>query len=292
MPIAGVSEMLGIPVPTIRSWERRYGLGSPSRTDGRHRRYSIQDAERLRVMRDAIRAGHTARDAAAMAASGAGSDAASRPFVDALLAAATALDADRVRATLDEAAGRLGVDAAIGRVAVDALHEVGSRWKAGTCDVENEHLLTDMVRSWLARLRTLAPPPRAVAPVVLACGPKELHSVGLEAFATLLALRGWPTRMLGALTPPGALVEACRTTRARAAVVVAQRSVHRQSTVASLKAVNGLSGVEVFYAGAAFSSSASRRDALGTYLGDDVLAGSDLIGSRIPMPATSITGSG
>jgi DNA-binding transcriptional MerR regulator len=39
--------MLGIPVPTIRSWERRYGLAVSSRTSGRHRRYDIQDIEDL-----------------------------------------------------------------------------------------------------------------------------------------------------------------------------------------------------------------------------------------------------
>ena len=38
MTIAQVSALLGIPVPTIRSWERRYGFPTPSRTRGRHRR--------------------------------------------------------------------------------------------------------------------------------------------------------------------------------------------------------------------------------------------------------------
>jgi hypothetical protein len=175
---------------------------------------------------------------------------------------------------------------------MQAFHEVGSRWKAGTCDVETEHLLTDVARAWLARARTLAAPPGSGPPVALACGPKELHSVGLEAFATLLALSRRPIRMLGALTPSEALVHACVTSRARAAVVVAQRSVHRRGTLASLHAVAQLGGVDAFYAGAAFSSSASRRGVPGTYLGEDLLAGRDLLESRVWRQSSSTTGSG
>ena len=39
MRIATVSKLLGVPVPTIRSWERRYDFPAPPRTDGLHRRY-------------------------------------------------------------------------------------------------------------------------------------------------------------------------------------------------------------------------------------------------------------
>ena len=48
-PIAAVSEALDIPIPTIRSWERRYGFPDPSRTSGRHRRYSLAEISQLRA---------------------------------------------------------------------------------------------------------------------------------------------------------------------------------------------------------------------------------------------------
>src|SRR4051794_15977133 len=63
MQISEVSRMLGIPVPTIRSWERRYGFPSPARTDGKHRRYSRDEAELLRQLRDEITRGHPASEA-------------------------------------------------------------------------------------------------------------------------------------------------------------------------------------------------------------------------------------
>ncbi|MDQ3210170.1 MAG: MerR family transcriptional regulator, partial [Actinomycetota bacterium] len=63
MPIAAVSSLLGIPVPTIRSWERRYGFPVPARTHGKHRRYAVDQVDGLRMMRDAITRGHSASEA-------------------------------------------------------------------------------------------------------------------------------------------------------------------------------------------------------------------------------------
>ena len=63
MTIAAVSSLLGIPVPTIRSWERRYGFPVPARTQGKHRRYSVDEIDQLRMMRDEITRGHSAREA-------------------------------------------------------------------------------------------------------------------------------------------------------------------------------------------------------------------------------------
>ncbi len=275
--IAGVSEKLGIPVPTIRSWERRYGFPVPPRTNGKHRRYTDAEVEQLRAMRDAITQGHAAREAVDLIRDGPRTESAVRPEVGALLRAAVALDPNRARAILNEAAEALGPDQAAVQVALPALHEVGSRWKAGTCDVASEHLMTEAVRAWLARLTTFAPPAHGPLPIVLSCGPKELHTVGLEAFAMILAIRRWAVLTLGASTPVDPLVRAVRETKAPAAVIVAQRSVHRRSTVGSIEAVDRLRGVRAFFAGAAFGSPASRRGVPGTYLGTDLVAAASTI---------------
>ena len=59
LTIATVSDLLDIPIPTIRSWERRYGFPTPARTQGKHRRYSVAEADQLRLLRDEIARGHT-----------------------------------------------------------------------------------------------------------------------------------------------------------------------------------------------------------------------------------------
>lgn len=282
--IAAVSEKLRIPIPTIRSWERRYGFASPPRTHGRHRRYTSTEVKQLRALRDAIAAGHSAREAVEMLREGGAPASARRPEVDALLKAAMDLDPNEARTILIGAAESLGVEVAAVEVALPALQEVGTRWKTGTCDVANEHLMTEAVRAWLARLLTLAPAPARQAPVVLSCGPKELHSAGLEAFGLILARRGWSVLLLGALTPVDSLVRAVTDTRAPAAVVVAQRSVNRRSTLESIEAIDGLVGLRAFYAGSAFASPVSRRGVPGTYLGTDLLGAADVMDRTLTRP--------
>jgi CheY-like chemotaxis protein len=55
--IAAASEMTGIPVTTLRSWEKTFGVVCPTRTGGGHRLYSQEDVERLRWLKAKIDAG-------------------------------------------------------------------------------------------------------------------------------------------------------------------------------------------------------------------------------------------
>ena len=87
-------------------------------------------------------------------------------------------------------------------------------------------------------------------------GPKDLHTIGLEAFGVVLARRGWSIRTMGPLTPVDSLVAAVRAAEARAAIVTSQRSVTRRAAVEAVEAVEALPGVRAFYAGAAFGPSA------------------------------------
>jgi hypothetical protein len=150
------------------------------------------------------------------------------------------------------------------------MREIGMRWSAGTCDVPHEHLATDSVRTWLARLTSTGPVPHR-GTLVLACGPKDLHAIGLEAFGVLLVERGWGVRMLGPLTPTTAAVRAIVETGARGAVVVSQRSVTRRTAIETIVAVAAPPRDEAFYAGDAFAAATARRDVPGVYLGTDLV---------------------
>ena len=276
LSISSVSLMLGIPVPTIRSWERRYDLAVGTRTAGRHRRYDLQDIERLKEMRDAITAGRRAHEAAGVIAGKARAPAVRRDHVRAILDSAMRYDSDAVRRRLHEAVVDLGIDRTIQSVALPVLKEIGSLWEAGRCDVANEHLTSQEVRTWLgAQAGNVSPGSTGAsvrqAPVVLACGPKDLHTIGLEAFSVLLTRRGWRCRVLGALTPTDSLVAATRSSKARAVVVVSHMNINRRAAVESIRAVAEIEGVTCFYAGNAFSSPAARAGVPGIHLGADVL---------------------
>jgi methanogenic corrinoid protein MtbC1 len=288
MQISDVSRLLGIPVPTIRSWERRYGFPTPGRTEGRHRRYSSEEIELLRGVRDEITRGHPASEAVRIVTERARhGDVPRTEYLDQLVAGAMALDPGWVRRTLDGATETLGAEATICDVALPAMREIGSRWSAGTCDVAHEHLATEAIHGWLARLAFTAPPPGRPS-IVLACGPNDLHAIGVEAFGVLLARRGWAVRALGALTPTTALVRAVVDTRARAAVVTSQRGVTRRAAVASIEAVAALADVIPFYAGDAFAAESARRDVPGVYLGADLTEATTIVERTIAAGRRSV----
>jgi DNA-binding transcriptional MerR regulator len=51
LTVAAVARRLGVAPATLRTWDRRYGLGPSEHMAGEHRRYSAQDVTRLLVMR-------------------------------------------------------------------------------------------------------------------------------------------------------------------------------------------------------------------------------------------------
>jgi len=277
LPIQEVSRLLGLPAPTLRSWERRYGIPTAPRSPGGHRRYSDEALHQLRLMRDEIARGKRAADAARsvrVLLDGSG-HAAGR--VAELLAASERMDPGAVRGVLDRAHDALGLAATLDDVMLPAMRQIGAWWQTGRCDIAQEHLTTEVARGWLSRMTASAPALTAGQPVVLACGPRDLHTLGLEALATLIAHQGHNSRVLGARTPQRTLVTAVSATSAAAAVVVSHLSTQRRPAVEALRAV-AETGCAVFYAGNAFSFPRSRTGVPGTYLGENLAVAAALVG--------------
>lgn len=64
LPVASVARRLGVAPSTLRTWDRRYGLGPSRHTDGRHRRYGSADIGRLELMQRALLRGASTAEAA------------------------------------------------------------------------------------------------------------------------------------------------------------------------------------------------------------------------------------
>ncbi len=86
LTVAAVARRLGVAPATLRTWDRRYGLGPSEHTAGSHRRYSGTDVARLMVMRRLTLEGVPPSEAAVIAR-------ASDVVEDAGLASVTALTA-------------------------------------------------------------------------------------------------------------------------------------------------------------------------------------------------------
>jgi MerR family transcriptional regulator, light-induced transcriptional regulator len=227
---------IGVAVTTIRTWDRRYGLGPSYREPGRHRRYSQDDLARLELMRrltvDGVAPAEAARIAKAAdpvrqapkEIAGEGPDGLAdqpppdvgpspgRPSSSAARAPATAKGLRRASLALDPADVDRLLDLALARgvvpgwttVIAPALRDLGNQYPIAGRYIAAEHLLSGAVSIALARV----PRPATRPQVLLACTPAEQHCLPLEALAAALAERGAASRMLGARMPTHALQEA------------------------------------------------------------------------------------
>src|SRR5437763_3820325 len=71
LTVAAVARRLGVAPATLRTWDRRYGLGPSDHTSGRHRRYGPEDIARLEQMQRALLRGASPAEAARYARSAA-----------------------------------------------------------------------------------------------------------------------------------------------------------------------------------------------------------------------------
>ena len=228
--VSGAARQLGVPAATLRTWERRHGIGPSGRSPGGHRRYTAADLVRLRAMRTLVETGVPPADAAALAAlsaeagpaSGAGQ--AGNPDIPPGLAirAAETLDAPLLCAMLSSTFARDGVTAGWQRLAVPALREFGRRAPHAAGHGAAEHLLSGCLLATLLQVISVAPAARSLRPVLLACAEDEQHVLPVYALHAELAGRGVDVRQLGSRVPWRALAHAVSRVRPAAVFVWAQ----------------------------------------------------------------------
>jgi hypothetical protein len=239
LTVAAVAHRLGIAPGTLRTWDRRYGLGPSEHAAGAHRQYTGPDLARLEVMRRLILAGVAPGEAARVALASAGPDHSSslaRPLGSAALPdrqgrrrpggqvlalpgadavtrglgrAAMALDSGAVTTLVEAELATQGVVHTWEHVLVPVLVAAGNRWAATGEGVEVEHLLSECI---VAALRRHSGPgvPEPPRPVLLACAPEDQHALPLQVMAAGLAERGTAARVLGPALPVEALHSAVR----------------------------------------------------------------------------------
>lgn len=243
LTVAAVARRLGVAPTTLRTWDRRYGLGPSARAAGAHRRYTPEDVVRLEAMRRLVLSGVTPAEAARVALTdGAASVAASAaeparfagtggrvlsisrgtPRTRGLARAAMSLDADAVTDTLESAFAESGVVATWDGLLRPLLVAVGERWATTGEGVDVEHLLSECTARALHRRPGTNGPAQNPRPVLLACAPLDSHVLPLLVLAAALAEEQISARTLGAATPIDALGTAIRRTGPAAVVLSAQ----------------------------------------------------------------------
>jgi len=234
-----VSRMTGIPVATLRVWERRYGFPNAIRTPGGHRLCSEREVMRLRWVKarvdDGMQTGQAIRALQHMEQEGRFSDITPAPTVrptmmdTSLMAFHQRLFELLTHNELQQADQMLGevltlypIEDLILDVMGPTLQDIGQAWEDAKISIATEHLATNYLRQHLLVWMMTGPAAYdRVPPVVLACAPDEWHEGSLLITSILLRRRRWPVAYLGQAVPLPDLADLVRQMHAPAVVLVA-----------------------------------------------------------------------
>jgi DNA-binding transcriptional MerR regulator len=226
----------GISIPTIRVWERRYGVVSPTRTAAGYRLYDDDAISRLNAMRLLVdregwrpsQAAERIRTATAddlLALGGAPASAPVPPSsgasdaIEALVDGARRLDLASLDQTLDETFAGRRFESAMDDVVFPALRGIGEAWERGELDVAREHAASETIRRRIAHYFDAAARTDGTAPIVVGLPPGSRHELGAFAFAVAARRAGFDVIYLGADVPLDAWRRAIRDSDAAVAVV-------------------------------------------------------------------------
>lgn len=242
--IGDLSEQVGVPVDTLRTWERRYGVPQPERLPSGHRRYRVAEIERLRLVAQAVANGHRAASALQLdpdALRGlAVAESPNDPSdpIEPLLDAVRSLDGTRFTALLDAADSAEHPLSLLEALVSPLLNAIGDRWARGDLAVMHEHFASERLSTWMSsRWRGMADANRGRF-VVCAAVPGERHALGLHMAAWAAAAAGNRVLFLGADTPLNGIVAGARSTDAVAVLVSVSLAADRDvahALIASLR---------------------------------------------------------
>lgn len=216
--------MTGLSAERLRAWEARHAVVRPLRTPGGSRRYRNADIDRLRLLRDAVEAGHRIGDLARL----------DEPALRACIAAPiclpgqprsfdefwgplSRLETVRVQDLLAARQGELGSLVFAKDFSLPFLHEVGRRWSVGELSIAAEHLASNLLTSMLGAALLAHRSERPGPAIVFATPSGEPHVLGLCVAALTAASGGADPIYLGAEVPEEDLVQSAE--RARASVL-------------------------------------------------------------------------
>jgi DNA-binding transcriptional MerR regulator/methylmalonyl-CoA mutase cobalamin-binding subunit len=219
--IAAVSEMTSVPEPTLRAWERRYGIPAPDRTASGYRLYGLREVEQVREMRALCEGGMAAGEAARLVRSGAGQHApigpsdgdASEAARAGLLDAIDRFDDEALEARTRQLMFLGNTRKLLDEVLAPVLTEIGDRWQAGMLSIAQEHMATQRLGMLMRDLLRLSAGASGNKRVVLGSFADDEHELGLLGLALRLATWGFRPVFLGARTPPAAVRSAVVSTR-------------------------------------------------------------------------------
>lgn len=260
--IETVSKMTGIPAPSLRNWEKRYGFPSPDRTTGGHRYYTAGDVEFLKQAVHWIEEGQSLNEIARVyrhehvpQRAPFSTTKSSPELVDDVsyrvqLIYEALLDFDQM-ATLQHYAtlsAKLSVEQLFDRVFEVILKKISQDLAAQKITIAQEHFASAFVRLKLSTFLSLDFPPTQSPKVLAATLSDEKDESNVMLIAAHLKFRGYPVFYFGTDLPGEDLKSVLQEIKPDA-VCVSYKSAERLSqdlkTLSQLKVSVCISGPAV-----------------------------------------------
>jgi DNA-binding transcriptional MerR regulator len=304
-----VVQQTGVPAPTLRAWEQRYGILCPRRNPNAYRLYSERDILTVTWLRERIGAGMTISQAIALLkslesarrrsrrsargatlydqwadhsqGSAAQSPAPAMPhrfafdeLQAALLHHFTCLDEPGASATIAQALVVHSVEDVCLRLLEPALRQIGQLWAAGALSSTVEHFAAALVRAQIEGLFRGAGGAESGPLVVVGCAPGEQHEIGALTLALFLRRSRMRTAYIGQNVEPEGLLATVIALRPAAVLLSATMATGAEALVEVSRRLAGLPEQQPLFGfgGQAFTNAPSLApDIPGVALGADAL---------------------
>lgn len=228
LSIAAVERDTGLSKDTLRVWERRYGFPTPDRDGFGERVYSLEQVDKLRIIRrlmdlglrpgriinQPIEALHQLAAELTPTPQRATDHAAPNDSLREILDMIKRHELDEVRRVLGQKLARLGLARFVIDVAAPMNDLVGEAWARGYFEIFEEHLYSEQMQTLLRQAIMTIPSSTQRPRVLLTTIPQEPHGLGLLMVEALLALEGCRCQSLGTQTPLWDIVLAARAQQA------------------------------------------------------------------------------
>ncbi|HET9021401.1 MAG TPA: MerR family transcriptional regulator [Ornithinibacter sp.] len=253
--IKEASSRSGVPVASLRAWERRYGVVEPQRTESGYRLYDDQAIAALSTMRRlvdmgwspsaaaaAISSGEVAADAqpptyATVSEAGRAAHPEAESLTEELLVAASAVDVVAIESVLDRGFALGTFETVVDTWLMPALHELGEAWASGRVDVAGEHAASYAVMRRLGQSFAAASSLGGGRRVLVGLPSGSHHELGALAFATAARRSGLAVVYVGADLPVESWRRAVQSFPTRVAVLAVPTEGDRPMAVRTVRAL-------------------------------------------------------
>jgi len=248
--IKDIERLTGVMAHTLRVWEKRYGIPSPTRSANNFRVYSDDELKYLLVVAMLVRAGEKISHIASLSVEELNNLASkyhqlpkiSRKTNDEFVMAMLSFDEASLNASLSSLVGDMGLENAMINNVFPFMSRIRDLWETNSIQAAHEHFFSNVVRQKLIsaidelELRALSCNQKTI---VVAGFPADPHELALLFASWYFRSKNWRTIYLGLSVPVSALAELCRTTNLEAMYL---HSVIRQPTNELLKHLKDIRG--------------------------------------------------